>query len=143
MFARKSISDADHSCTPTERRNNRRYQMEYFGATGLYVAMLFASVAFVDRVPTGAGKVALALLPMVGVIGMSVALIRFMARIDELQRQNLILCGAIAGLVTAIATMALGFLENAGVPRISMTFVWPFTMLVFGACVPFMRRRYR
>ena len=80
---------------------------------------------------------------MIGVIGMSIALIRFMLRMDELQRQNLILCGAIAGLATAIATMALGFLENAGVPRISMTFVWPFTMLVFGACVPFMRRRYR
>jgi hypothetical protein len=143
MIAQESISDTDHSCTPTERKNNRRYQLEYFSAAGLYVVVLFISAGFVDRVAAGPGKVALALLPMIGVIAMSVALVRFISRMDEFQRQNLILCGAIAGLATAIATMTLGFLENAGVPRISMTFVWPFTMLVFGVCVPFMRRRYR
>jgi hypothetical protein len=143
MIAQESISDTDHSCTPTERKNNRRYQLEYFSAAGLYVVVLFISAGFVDRVAAGPGKVALALLPMIGVIAMSVALVRFISRMDEFQRQNLILCGAIAGLATAIATMTLGFLENAGVPRISMTFVWPFTMLVFGVCVPFMRRLYR
>jgi hypothetical protein len=143
MIARESISDTDHSCTPTERKNSRRYQLEYFGAAGIYVVLLFVSAGFIDRVPLGPGKVALALLPMIGVIAMSVALVRFMLRMDEFQRQYLITCGAIAGLVTAVATMALGFLENAGVPRISMTFVWPLTMVVFGVCVPFMRRRYR
>jgi hypothetical protein len=143
MIAQESISDTDHSCTPTERKNNRRYQLEYFSAAGLYVVVIFISAGFVDRVAAGPGKVALALLPMIGVIAMSIALVRFIRRMDEFQRQNLILCGAIAGLATAIATMTLGFLESAGVPRISMTFVWPFTMLVFGVCVPFMRRLYR
>jgi len=80
---------------------------------------------------------------MIGMIAMCVALVRFISRMDEFQRQYFMTCGAIAGLVTAIATMALGFLENAGVPRVSMTFVWPVTMLAFGACLLLMRRRYR
>jgi hypothetical protein len=143
MIARESISDTDHSCTPTERKNARRYKFEYFGAAGMYAVLLLVSAGFIDRTPAGAGKVALALLPMIGMIAMCVALVRFMSRMDEFQRQYFMTCGAIAGLVTAIATMALGFLENAGVPRVSMTFVWPVTMLAFGACLLLMRRRYR
>jgi Na+/H+ antiporter NhaA len=105
--------------------------------------LLLVSLRFVDRVSLGPGKVAVALLPMLGIIAFSIAMLRFFSHIDEFQRQTTLTALAIAGLVTAIVTMALGFLENAGVPRISMTFVWPLTFVVFGVCLPFVRRRYR
>jgi hypothetical protein len=39
--------------------------------------------------------------------------------------------------------MLLGFLENAGVPRISMTWVWPIDCAAFGIAVAILRLRYR
>jgi hypothetical protein len=80
---------------------------------------------------------------MLGVLAFSVAMLRFFSHVDEFERQMTLTAAAIAGLITAIVTMALGFLENAGAPRFSMTYVWPLTAAVFGVCLPFVRRRYR
>jgi hypothetical protein len=143
MIVQELISDEEHCCTPTQRKNNRQYQREGLSAVCVYFVTLFVSIGFVDRIPPGIVKVTVALLPMIGVLGMSAALVRFIARLDEFQRQGFITAGAIAGLVTAVLTMTLGFLENAGLPPVPMTFVWPCTMLVFGGCAVFILRRYR
>jgi hypothetical protein len=132
----------ESGCTPTERRNVRRYQIELAVAVVAYVGLLFLSLVCVDRA-SGALKVVAALLPMVGIAAMMIALVRFTLRMDEFQRQTLIVSGAIAAIACAVATMALGFLENAGVPRISMTWVWPMMAVAFGIALPFVRRRFR
>jgi hypothetical protein len=143
MIAQPSSPNAEPTHTPTEARLFRRYRNECIAAAVVYVGLLFVSVRFVDRLSAGPAKVALALLPMLGVIAFSIAMLRFLSHIDEFQRQTILTAAAVAGLITAIVTMALGFLENAGVPRISMTFVWPLTFVIFGVCLPFVQRRYR
>jgi hypothetical protein len=143
MIAQPSSPNAEPRYTPTEARLFRRYRNECIAAAVLYVGLLFISVRFVDRLSAGPGKVSLALLPMLGVIAFSIAMIRFLSHIDEFQRQTILTAAAIAALITAIVTMALGFLENAGAPRFSMTYVWPLTFVIFGVCLPFVRRRYR
>jgi small-conductance mechanosensitive channel len=143
MMLQESLANSEeHGCTPSERASSRRYFVEIGVAALAYVALTFMSVSSVDHIG-GAGKVGVALLPMLGVVAMSVAMVRFAARMDELQRQTFIVSGAIAGLACAIVTMALGFLENAGVPRLSMTWVWPMTAIAFAISFPFVRRRYR
>ena len=143
MITQPSSPSAEPRHTPTEYRRLRQYRSECIAAAVVYVGLLLVSLRFVDRVSLGPGKVVVALLPMLGIVAFSIAMLRFFSHIDEFQRQTTLTALAIAGLVTAIVTMALGFLENAGVPRISMTFVWPLTFVVFGVCLPFVRRRYR
>jgi hypothetical protein len=143
MTAQQSSPDAEPRYTPSEARLIRRYRNECVAAAVVYVGLLFVSVRYVDRLSAGPAKVALALLPMLGVIAFAIAMLRFLSHVDEFQRQTILTAAAIAGLVTAIVTMALGFLENAGAPRFSMTFVWPLTFVIFGVCLPFVRRRYR
>jgi hypothetical protein len=143
MIAQPSSPNAEPRHTPTEAKLLRRYRNECIGAALVYVGLLFASLRFVDRLSAGPAKVAVALLPMLGVVAFSIAMLRFLSHLDEFQRQTTLTAAALAGLVTAIVTMALGFLENAGVPRVSMTFVWPLTFVAFGVCLPFVRRRYR
>ena len=109
----------------------------------LYLVTLFVSIRNVDHVAAGPGKVALALLPALGIVTTSLALVRYVLRQDELQRRTFVDAAAIAAVVTAVLAMTLGFLENAGVPRISMTWVWAMTMSSFAVSLPFVRRRYR
>jgi hypothetical protein len=33
-------------------------------------------------------------------------------------------------------------LENAGLPRLSMTYVWPIAAIAWGIALPFVRRRF-
>jgi MFS-type transporter involved in bile tolerance (Atg22 family) len=143
MIAHELASDVDEKPSPTERRNSRRYTVELFAAMAAYIVLLLASARIINRVPPGAEKYAIALLPMGGIVAAAIAIVRFVRRTDEFQRHTLLTCGAIAGLVTAVVTMALGFLENAGMSRIGMTAVWPMTAIVFAICLPFVRRRYR
>jgi len=135
-------SRLEAGCSPSERKSTRRYRIEIAAATFAYVALLEVSVRNVDHA-AGALKVALALLPMLGVLAMSIAFVRFTLRQDEFQRQTIFLSAAIAALVCGLVTMSLGFLENAGGPRIDLIFVWPMILGAFGIAVPFVRRRYR
>jgi hypothetical protein len=132
----------EHECTPAERAKGRRYQLEVLVSAAVYTATIFVSAGAIDRL-VGVPKIAVALLPMLGVAGMILAFIRYVRRVDEFQRQMFVVAGAIAGLGTAVITMAFGFLENAGVPRISMVWVWPITCVIFAVCAPIVRRRYR
>ncbi len=136
----ESIREA--ACSPSERKSSRRYRIEIGASTFAYVALLEISIRNLDR-SAGALKVALALLPMLGVVAMSLAFVRFTLRQDEFQRQTIFLCAAIAALACGLVTMSLGFLENAGGPRISLIFVWPLILGTFGIAFPFVRRRYR
>ncbi|MBD5604645.1 MAG: hypothetical protein IAI48_06085 [Candidatus Eremiobacteraeota bacterium] len=138
-----SVFESESTCTAAERKSARRYQIELLASMALYVVTLFVSIRNVDHVAAGPGKVALALLPVFGIVATSLALVRYVLRQDEMQRRTFVDAAAIAAIVTAVATMTLGFLENAGVPRISMTWVWPFTMISFAVSLPFVRRRYR
>jgi hypothetical protein len=133
---------SEHECTPTERANQRRYRFELLACLAVYFVTLFVSVTNVDRC-TGSLKVIVALAPMIGVVAFAVALYRFFRHVDEMQRQMFTVAGAIAASGTALVTLTLGFLENAGVTRVSMIWVWPMTALIFGIAVPIVRRRYR
>jgi hypothetical protein len=136
----KSIVEAD--CSPSERRSSRRYLVEMLASSIAYFILLAISVHYVDHAD-GVAKVALSLLPVAGIAGMSLAFVRFTLRLDDFQRQTIFLSGAIAALASAVVSMTLGFLENAGLPRISLTWVWPLILGFFGIALPFVRRRYR
>ncbi len=137
----KSIADDATGRTPTERRSGQRYVIEILSAGVLYAALVMASLRYVESFG-GIVKYAVAVAPALGAAAMAIAMVRFALRMDELQRRTFVDAAAIAMVATAIITMAVGFLENAGLPRLSLTWVWPVAVVSWALALPFVRRRY-
>jgi hypothetical protein len=102
-----------------------RYFLELMGAMALYVAV----VAAATRVAPGMGSAGLKALvcvsPMVPIALVIWAIARHFRRVDEYLRLAMLETVAIAAAVTAGASLTYGFLENAGLPKLSMFVVWP------------------
>jgi hypothetical protein len=143
-YYRFMIDAINDTCeyTPTERRKTRRYLYEMAATACLYVVLVFISIRTVEHV-SGLAKYLVAVLPVFGGAAMAWAIVRYALGMDEFQRQAATNAGAISAIVTAVFTMALGFLENAGLPRISLTWVWPIAVIVWGFSMPFVSRGNR
>ena len=109
----------------TQQTKNRRYYLELGGAMFLYAIVLSAVLHYGQMLEHGVLQVAIYLCPMLP-IGIAVwAIVRQIRRSDEFIRKTTLEHIAIAAAVTAVLTFTYGFLENAGLPRLSMFTVWP------------------
>lgn len=122
---------------------HRLYYIELFAALALYIALLVGSNLVDDALHlTGAARVALALVPMVGAAAAGWAVMRGIWRLDELQRRIQLDAIAISFLATALITFGWGFAEEAGAPRLSAFVVWPVMAVGWLAGLLIARRRY-
>jgi hypothetical protein len=129
---------------PSESPKTQRYLVEFGGALGVYVVLLFGSIGAVQALePTGALRAALVLLPMLGAGALVAAIVRHLRRVDELQRRIALESLAVAFAGTAFATLTWGFLEGIGLPRLSMFCVWPLMAVLWMAGALVAQRRYR
>lgn len=104
--------------------------MRGFGAMILglcaYVGMLGLSQRLLAGDTAGEGmQILLSLAPMLPAIFLCVVIIRMIRRMDEMQRKLQVEALALAFAGTALLTFGYGFLEGAGLPRLSMFAVWP------------------
>lgn len=104
--------------------------MRGFGAMILglcaYVGMLGLSQRLLAGETAGEGmQILLSLAPMLPAIFLCVVIIRMIRRMDEMQRKLQVEALALAFAGTALLTFGYGFLEGAGLPRLSMFAVWP------------------
>lgn len=138
------IWNASTSCeqTASEKQSAARYRTEIIAATVLYGALLLVSLRTIDRIAYPGLRIAIALLPVLGCGAIVVAMVRFAQRMDELQRKSMVEAAAISLIATALVAMALGFLENAGLPRVGMIWVWPLAAIFWGIAYVVLRRRY-
>ena len=121
----------------------RSYLVEFGGAMLAYVIVLPISIALVQAHPHAAWRVPVALTP---VIPAAVALWAFVCqvrRMDELQRHIqfdalVMSCGA-----TALLTFSYGFLENVGFPPLSLIWILPLMVALWGLSVAVTSYRYR
>jgi len=122
----------------------RQYVIELGSALGTYTVLLLGSI-WADKAfqLTGAPRIALALLPMLGVAAGIVAIFRHYQRMDELQRRIQLEAHTISFAGTAFATLAWGFLEGVGLPHLSMFVVWPLMATLLMVGLLFAQRRYR
>lgn len=125
-------------------RTGRRYVME-LSATMLAYALLLVGVNKAISwgwVPDGL-QIPIALLPMLPCLLVAWVIMRHIRRLDEMQRRMQFEALAFGFAMTALLTFAYGFLENKGLPRLSMHVVWP-AMSVFWVLGYVMAcRRYR
>ena len=116
-----------------------RYLGELLGSLVLYALVLVASIIAARPMPAGIMQTLVLFCPMVPVLLMIAAVVRYFRRVDEYIRLQILENWAITGGVTAVWTFTYGFLENAGLPRISMFVVFP-AMGVTSAVLIIIRR---
>ena len=122
----------------------RRYLVEFGGGIAAYAVVLLVTVALLNNMEAGSGwRVPLALAPMVPVVFVLFAFVRYFGRMDELQRRVQLEALAFAFGGTALLTFGYGFLQLVGFPRVSWFFVWPIMGVLWMAGKARADRRYR
>lgn len=107
------------------KKVSRKYFMELGGAMVAYAVILFAAIPVMQRSDDLLTRSLIILLPMIPVVFAAVAIYRHVLRIDEFQRLQVLKIITIAAAGTALFSMGYGFLEIAGLPKLSMMVVWP------------------
>ncbi len=117
----------------------RAFVIQFWSAMLAYVLVLFVSVALIQRDPQAPWRYALAVAPVVALLGF----IRFLRRVDELQRRIQLEAIGLSFAATAILTFAYGFLEDVGFPRLSYGWILPLMVMLWGLGLGLASRRYR
>lgn len=109
----------------------------------VYPVLLLAVLAILEGHRAGAWRTPVALLPVVPIMLVGVAVARYLARADELERRIQLESLAIAFLATVGTAATSGFLQVSGMTPLS-----PWLLLVVGGAVwlvalLLLRLRYR
>lgn len=123
--------------------SSKRFLVEFIVILLVYIGCVVVSSSSVRSMPDGAGKIALALLPVIPMIAMAVSIIRRLNSMDELGRKIQLEALAVAFVCTALTTFSYGFLETAGLPRLSAFMVWPIMGGVWCVATIIGTRRYQ
>ena len=124
----------------------KRYLREFIYSMIAYVLTLIPSILTVNSLkdyPFTPARVLVALTPVIPVIFMVYFFIRYLSNIDELQQRIQLLSIGFAAGTTGLLTFSYGFLENVGFPRISLLWVFPIMILLWGLGQAFISRRYQ
>lgn len=121
----------------------RTYTIQFLGAMVAYVILLFVSIYLLENNPTAPWRGVVAALPAIPTLLGLLAFIRFLGRMDEMQRRIQFDAIAFAAGATAILTFTWGLLENAGFPHISLIWVLPLMAVLWGIATGASAARYR
>jgi len=83
-----------------------------------------------------------AVLPVVPMALEVYVFLRYLNAIDELQQKIQLNAIGFAASLTGLITLTIGFLENAGLPRLSWTFVFPLMVALWSVGMILFTRRY-
>jgi hypothetical protein len=121
----------------------RRYLVEFGGAMVAYTVLLITSVTLLKGVDSGVGRYALAVLPVAPLPFAVLSFVRAMRRMDELQRRIQLEAISFGFGTTLLITLTIGFLENAGLPRLSWIWVTPLMIPLWALGQWIASRHYR
>jgi hypothetical protein len=110
----------------------KAYVIEFGSAMLAYSIILPLSVIYLTHHPDVPAKYIIALTPVVPMLFALAALLRFLGRVDEMQRRIQLDAFAVAAGATGLFTFAYSMLENVGAPRIGFEWILPFIIVVWG-----------
>lgn len=141
---RSRLPDPCDSAPPALRR---RYLREFVPAMVGYVVLLFISMWLLKRVDEPALRAMVALLPVLPIVLVVRAIMRYIRDADELQRQIEVEALSMAAALVSLLYMAGGFLQLAKVidipAGVAMIWVLPLVCLVYGLAKIAVMRRFR
>lgn len=95
------------------------------GLAAYAVALVLSQNLLAGGVADPAFRLLVSLAPMLPAAFICAVVVRAIRRMDEMQRRLQLEALALAFAGTALLTFGYGFLEGAGLPRLSMFVVWP------------------
>jgi hypothetical protein len=140
-----AIPDGQTLITPMATWTAYKTQIQ-FGFAGLaYLMFLVGSVTVVAANPSAGWRYWVAALPLIPAAVVVFLVVRQLGRLDELQKRTQMQALGFALAVTGLVTFGYGFLEGAGLPRMSVSLVLPlmaffWALGVFGLAL---RMRFR
>jgi hypothetical protein len=120
----------------------RAYTREFAVAMAAYVVAVIVTVWLTPSIDP-ALRAPFVLLPLIPSVFALRAYLRFLGRMDELGRRIQLEALAFGFGAAGMLTFAYGFLENAGLPRLSYVFVLPLMIALWGIGAAIATRRYR
>jgi hypothetical protein len=108
------------------------YLAEMMGALILYFVVLVLVHRYGFPMHDGVGRTLVLLSPMIPVLLMITAVVRYFRRVDEYLRLKILENWALTAVATALLTFTYGFLENLGFPLLSMFTVFPTMGIISG-----------
>jgi hypothetical protein len=124
----------------------KRYLREFIYSMIAYMITLSLSLiglGFFADYPLNPARIAVALAPVVPVISMIFFFLRYLNSIDELQQRIQLLAIGFAAGTTSLLTFSYGFLENVGFPPVSLLWVFPVMILLWGVGLAVITQRYQ
>lgn len=124
----------------------KQYLREFIYSMIAYVLTLIPSImliSFFADYPLNLAIIVAALAPVVPVVFMIYFFLRYLSRIDELQQRIQLLAIGFAAGTTSMLAFSYGFLENVGFPPISLMWVFPVMVVLWGIGLAFISRRYK
>lgn len=113
-------------------------------AAVVYLIVLIVVAILVNISPDSAWwRIPLALVPIVPAIVAMFFYIRFIGRMDELQRHIQLEGLAFSFASTGILTLSYGLLENIGFPHLSWIYIFPLMMVLWAIGSGLASWRYR
>lgn len=125
-------------------KNAARTYIIQFGLSMLgYVVVLLVSVSLLNGNPHAPWRIPVALAPIVPSAFALAVFVRYLGRMDELQRRIQFDAIALSFGATGILTFAYGFLENVGFPQLSWIWILPLMVVLWGLGGLIATARYR
>lgn len=128
---------------PTLTPASRTYLLEFGGAMLAYIILLPLSLHLNEANPTAPWRVPVALLPVIPVALSFWAVLRYVGRLDEMQRRIQFEALVAAVGATIVLTFAYGALENLGLPSLNLMGITPLIVVLWSLGLVLANRRYR
>lgn len=119
-------------------RAPRRYFIEFNGAMILYIAAVVLRAKYAGGIDEPVLKALMIASPILPVLLMAFAVVRFYRGIDEYHRLQLLEGLAIAAGGAGVITISWSFLEDLGLPHLSIAFTWPIIAAIWGIAALYM-----
>jgi peptidoglycan/LPS O-acetylase OafA/YrhL len=122
---------------------DRNTIIRFWTAIGAYVVLILLSTWFLNRMDESNWRYLIAVLPVAPTAVAGIALVNGIRQLDELQRRIHSEAAVISAVATALITFSYGLLENAGLPSLSVIFVLPLMVMIWGVTNQTISRRYK
>jgi hypothetical protein len=123
--------------------SNKRYLRDFSISMALYCVLLIAAIMLYQALPPHPASALLMLLPIAPILFGFRAFIRWVRELDELQKRIQMEAFAFSLGLTGILTFTYGLMERAGLPQISLIWVFPLSIMLWGIGQAIAVRRYQ
>ena len=121
----------------------KTYLQRFIGAMLLYIVVLVLSIVLLRNLGESPLRFPAAILPLFPIVLGLIAFLRFFGELDELQKRIQLDALAFSFVTTGLLTFSYGLLENAGLPQIPFTAVFPLMIALWGLGSVIASWRYR